>query len=418
VWRRDGISHPPRELQLPRPVPDRAVPARRVCLALVDVFDQPVREPVAVGVTPQRPLVLGLGGAQRVGVREQAPELRDEQRPVAQAGDERGIATSLFCLGNVAFRQNDMVRARALYEESLAIFRELGDRSGMAGSFNNLGNVARHQGDYVSAHSLYEEGLAFRRELGDKRGIANALIGLALAYVVMSLMGLLLGLVAFWTLETTGMLAIFRFTNLFFAGGLVPLAFFPAPLRAIADLLPFQTQAFIPVSLYLGRLAGVDAALKAAPIDANRLGLWGWSYGGYMTFMATTKKPDSWKAAVASVGITDLHRLYEKNNDQFKYYLRQQMGDPERNADLWRERSAIHFADRLRAKLLMIHGSNDPRCPVEQSQLFRDKLLELGRTEGADFEYVEFTDQGHGSADIAHKIRTYQLMADYFQRNL
>ncbi len=153
-------------------------------------------------------------------------------------------------------------------------------------------------------------------------------------------------------------------------------------------------------------------------VDPNRIGVFGVSYGGYMTFMAVTKKPELWKAAVASVGITDLHRLYEKNNDQFKYYLRQQMGDPDKDADLWRERSAINFADRLRAKLLMIHGSNDPRCPVEQSQLFRDKLLELGRTEGTDFEYVEFTDQGHGSADIAHKIRTYQLMADYFKRNL
>lgn len=90
------------------------------------------------------------------------------------------------------------------------------------------------------------------------------LVSLVLAYVVMSLMGLLLGLVAFWTLETTGMLAIFRFTNLFFAGGLVPLAFFPAPLRVIADLLPFQTQASIPVSLYLGRLGGVDAARSLA----------------------------------------------------------------------------------------------------------------------------------------------------------
>jgi ABC-2 type transport system permease protein len=90
------------------------------------------------------------------------------------------------------------------------------------------------------------------------------LISLVLAYIVMSLMGLLLGFVAFWTLETTGMLAIFRFTNLFFAGGLVPLAFFPAPLRAVAELLPFQTQAFIPVSLYLGRLGGADAARALA----------------------------------------------------------------------------------------------------------------------------------------------------------
>ena len=85
------------------------------------------------------------------------------------------------------------------------------------------------------------------------------LASVVLAYGVMALMGLLLGFVAFWTLETTGMVAIFRFANLFFAGGLVPLAFFPAPLRTVAEALPFQTQAFIPVSLYLGRIQGTDA---------------------------------------------------------------------------------------------------------------------------------------------------------------
>jgi dipeptidyl aminopeptidase/acylaminoacyl peptidase len=166
-------------------------------------------------------------------------------------------------------------------------------------------------------------------------------------------------------------------------------------------------------------VAHAAAYLKGLPyVDPSRVGVYGGSYGGYMTFMAVTKKPDLWKAAVAAVGITDLHRLYDHSMEHFKYYLRSQMGDPVKDADLWRERSAINFVDKLRARLLMIHGVNDPRCPVEQSRIFRDKLLELDRTEGVDFEYVEFGDQGHGSADIQQKIKTYQLLADYMQRNL
>ena len=62
------------------------------------------------------------------------------------------------------------------------------------------------------------------------------------------------------------------------------------------------------------------------------------------------------------------------------------MGDPVQDADLWRDRSAINFADIVHAKLLIVHGANDPRCPVEQSRLFRDRLLELERSEGVDFE--------------------------------
>jgi dipeptidyl aminopeptidase/acylaminoacyl peptidase len=66
----------------------------------------------------------------------------------------------------------------------------------------------------------------------------------------------------------------------------------------------------------------------------------------------------------------------------------------------------------------MVHGANDPRCPVEQSRLFRDRLVELERSADVDFEYVEFTDEGHGSTDIEQRIRTYQLLADYMHRQL
>jgi dipeptidyl aminopeptidase/acylaminoacyl peptidase len=72
----------------------------------------------------------------------------------------------------------------------------------------------------------------------------------------------------------------------------------------------------------------------------------------------------------------------------------------------------------VRAKLLIVHYANDPRCPVEQSHLFRDRLLKLERIEGVDFEYVEFADEGHGSTDIEQRMRTYQLLADYMQRQL
>jgi dipeptidyl aminopeptidase/acylaminoacyl peptidase len=169
----------------------------------------------------------------------------------------------------------------------------------------------------------------------------------------------------------------------------------------------------------LGDVASAAAYLKTLPyVDPERLAVFGGSYGGFMAFIAATKKPDLWRAAVAWVGISDLHRLYEKSMEHFKYYFREQMGDPEKDRALWRDRSAIEFADKLTAKLLMVHGVNDPRCPVDQSRIFRDRLLELGRKEGEDFEYVELGDEGHGSTDIAQKIRTFNILADYLERVL
>jgi dipeptidyl aminopeptidase/acylaminoacyl peptidase len=166
-------------------------------------------------------------------------------------------------------------------------------------------------------------------------------------------------------------------------------------------------------------VAGAAEYLKTLPyVDPERLVVFGGSYGGFMTFIAATKKPDLWRAAVSWVGISDLHKLYDKSMEHFKYYFREQMGDPEKDRVLWRDRSAIEFADKLTAKLLMVHGVNDPRCPVDQSRIFRDRLLELGRKEGEDFDYVELGDEGHGSTDIAQKIRTFNILADYLGRVL
>ena len=166
-------------------------------------------------------------------------------------------------------------------------------------------------------------------------------------------------------------------------------------------------------------VAGAAEYLKTLPyVDASRLVVFGGSYGGFMTFIAAVKKPDLWRAAVAWVGISDLHKLYAKSMEHFKYYFREQMGDPEKDFALWRDRSAIEFADKLKAKLLMVHGVNDPRCPVEQSQVFRDRLIELGKKEGEDFEYVELADEGHGSSDIKQKIRTFRILADYLEKVL
>ncbi len=160
---------------------------------------------------------------------------------------------------------------------------------------------------------------------------------------------------------------------------------------------------------YLGRLPFVDP---------QRIGIWGGSYGGFMTYVATVKAPELWKAACAWVGITDLELLYSESREHYQYYFREQMGDPETHRDLWRDRSAIHFADRLRAKLLMVHGINDPRCPVDQARIFRDKLLSLGKREGTDFEYLELADEGHGSSDIAQRLRSFSTVSDFFARAL
>ncbi len=97
-----------------------------------------------------------------------------------ELGNRQGIAKSLDNMGLTATGQGDHAAARSLFEESLAISRETGNRLMVSSTLNNLGMAATGQRDVESARSLYEESLAIKRELGDRSGIANNLNNLGI----------------------------------------------------------------------------------------------------------------------------------------------------------------------------------------------------------------------------------------------
>jgi ABC-type uncharacterized transport system permease subunit len=78
-------------------------------------------------------------------------------------------------------------------------------------------------------------------------------------YVITALLTLIVGMVAFWTMEISGLTMLYYLVNQFFAGALVPITLFPGALRVLANLLPFQATTYAPVSIYVGRLTGADA---------------------------------------------------------------------------------------------------------------------------------------------------------------
>jgi dipeptidyl aminopeptidase/acylaminoacyl peptidase len=154
-------------------------------------------------------------------------------------------------------------------------------------------------------------------------------------------------------------------------------------------------------------------------VDADRLAVTGASYGGYSAYCQLVQQPDRWDAVVARVGITDLHALHEEDMPHFKTTLRQQMGDPEENHDLWRDRSPVEHVEHAASPLCIVHGVNYPRCPIPQARLFRDALeSERGWTAGEEFEYHELGAEGHGSADQEQKVRTFGLLGSFLDDQL
>ncbi len=166
-------------------------------------------------------------------------------------------------------------------------------------------------------------------------------------------------------------------------------------------------------------VAGRQYLIDEASVDPDRVAVFGGSYGGYATLVCMTKSPDLWRAGIAWVPVSGLKNLYSKSMEHFKYYFRMQMGDPEKDSELWEERSPINFVENIKNPLLLVHGVNDPRCDVSESRNVVARLEELGRKRGEDFEYVEFGDEGHGGmSDINHRIRTFEILADFLDRRL
>jgi dipeptidyl aminopeptidase/acylaminoacyl peptidase len=155
-------------------------------------------------------------------------------------------------------------------------------------------------------------------------------------------------------------------------------------------------------------------------VDGDRLAVIGGSFGGFSAYTQLVRYPELWAAGVAWVGITDLPALYEESMPHYRSNLERQMGDPDDNEALWRDRSPITHVDAVRAPVCIVHGVNDPRCPVSQARRFRDALLDRGWTPGEDgeFEYVELGEEGHGSTDQAQTRRRFERMGEFLQRRL
>lgn len=93
-----------------------------------------------------------------------------------------------------------------------------------------------------------------------------------LGYAVAMLIGLLMGLVAFWTVRALGVAVIYRFAAQFFGGALIPLFLMPDGLRVVSEVLPFQAQAHIPLSIYTGRIVEVEAIARAIGLQLFWIG--------------------------------------------------------------------------------------------------------------------------------------------------
>jgi dipeptidyl aminopeptidase/acylaminoacyl peptidase len=157
---------------------------------------------------------------------------------------------------------------------------------------------------------------------------------------------------------------------------------------------------------------------RKAWVDEDRVAVYGRSFGGYSTYCQLTMYPKLWATGVAIVGISDLRVLYEDAMPHYRREYEQYLGDPEEDADFYRERSPVTHVDDMQRPICIVHGVNDPICPVTQARVFRDALEERGWTAGEEFEYHELGAEGHVSTDTEQRIRRAEILLDYVERRV
>ncbi len=157
-------------------------------------------------------------------------------------------------------------------------------------------------------------------------------------------------------------------------------------------------------------LAGVNAVLAKYPVDPNRVGITGWSYGGFMTMFAVTQT-QRFKAAVAGAGLSNWQSYYGENSiDQWMipYFGASVYDDPA----VYAKSSAIDYIKQAHTPTLVVVGDRDGECPAPQSYEFWHAL----RAEHVPTQLVVYPNEGHGFVDPAHRRDVLERAVEWFAK--
>jgi dipeptidyl-peptidase-4 len=154
------------------------------------------------------------------------------------------------------------------------------------------------------------------------------------------------------------------------------------------------------------QLTGVEY-LKSLPfVDADRIGVYGWSYGGFMATSLMTRAPGVYKVGVGGGAVIDW-QYYEV------MYTERYMDTPQDNPEGYEESSLLNYAENLTGKLLLVHGTSDPTVVWQHTLLFAQKVTSLG----IDMDYYPYIGHKHGVRG-KDKFHLYQKITNYFLDNL
>ena len=160
-------------------------------------------------------------------------------------------------------------------------------------------------------------------------------------------------------------------------------------------------------------MAGADWLVKKGIADPTRIGIGGWSYGGYMAAWAVTQTT-LFKASVSGAPMTDLAFEYGSESDGINIGDTWALGNPYENLPLFTARSPVTFAKKVKTPTLILCGENDTTDPVGQCYEFHRGL----RRYGVETELVVYPREGHGPREEKHRLDVLNRMVGWFEKYL
>jgi len=155
------------------------------------------------------------------------------------------------------------------------------------------------------------------------------------------------------------------------------------------------------------QLTGVNYLRSLPYVDGSRIGIWGWSYGGYMTLYAMFNASEVFKAGFAGAPVTDWHQ-YDT------IYTERYMGRPQDNPDGYKRSSPVNQAGQLKGKLLIAHGSSDDNVHFANSVQLAEELIRAGR----HVELQIYPGRGHGISDPRARVHLFRRVTQFFLDHL
>ncbi|AMO87016.1 Prolyl tripeptidyl peptidase precursor [Solibacillus isronensis B3W22] len=162
---------------------------------------------------------------------------------------------------------------------------------------------------------------------------------------------------------------------------------------------------------------GVQWAIDLGIADAEKIGIYGASFGGYATLAGITFTPDLYAAAVDYVGVSNIFTLLETippywETQRNMFYER--VGHPEKDKELLKAASPVFHVDKIKTPLFVAQGANDPRVNKQES----DQIVQALKNRGVEVEYMVKDNEGHGFANEENRIEFYNALVDFFAEYL